>query len=152
MQGKLFQRCTHLLYCSVLSLGGNVNTRRMSKPDLGSILHIKNNEIFRSKETIMWIIKIIKFKCFNPKQTLMHLFLFTNSAHGMETFLTKNRTRRWNRSSSKKTKNAEWNRNDRSSTQNGTGQNGKRTERLKKKAKERNDLAKGPLARTERND
>ena len=26
MQGKLFQRCTHLLYSSVLSLGGNVNT------------------------------------------------------------------------------------------------------------------------------
>ena len=36
MQGKLFQRCTHLLYCSVLSLGGNVNTRRMSKPDMGN--------------------------------------------------------------------------------------------------------------------
>ena len=33
MQGKLLQRCTHLLYCSVLSLGGNVNTRRMSQPD-----------------------------------------------------------------------------------------------------------------------
>ena len=32
MQGKLFQRCTHLLYCSVLSLGGNVNTGWMSKP------------------------------------------------------------------------------------------------------------------------
>ena len=30
MQGNLFQRCTHLLYCSVLSLGGNVYTRRMS--------------------------------------------------------------------------------------------------------------------------
>jgi len=42
MQGKLFQRCTHLLYCIVLSLGGNVNTRRMSKPDMGSIFHIKN--------------------------------------------------------------------------------------------------------------
>ena len=28
MQGKLFKRFTHLLYCSVLSLGGNVNTRR----------------------------------------------------------------------------------------------------------------------------
>ena len=27
MQGKLFQWCTHLLYCSVLSLGGNVNTQ-----------------------------------------------------------------------------------------------------------------------------
>ena len=26
-QGKLFQRCMHLLYCDVLSLGGNVNTR-----------------------------------------------------------------------------------------------------------------------------
>ena len=44
MQGKLFHRCTHLLYCSVLSLGGNVNTRRMSKPDMGSIFHIKKNQ------------------------------------------------------------------------------------------------------------
>ena len=42
MQGKLFQKCTHLLHCSVLSLGGNVNTRRMSKPNIGSIFHIKN--------------------------------------------------------------------------------------------------------------
>ena len=42
MQGKLFQKCTHLLYCSVLSLGGNVNTRRMLQPDMGSIFHIKN--------------------------------------------------------------------------------------------------------------
>ena len=42
MQGKLFQRCTHLLYCSVPSLGGYVNTRRMSKLDMGSIFHIKN--------------------------------------------------------------------------------------------------------------
>ena len=42
MQGKLFQSCTHLLYCSVLSLGGNVNTRRMSQSDTGSIFHIKN--------------------------------------------------------------------------------------------------------------
>ena len=42
MQGKLFQKCTHLLYCSVLSLGGNVNTRRMSQPDMGSIFHLKN--------------------------------------------------------------------------------------------------------------
>ena len=42
MQGKLFQRCTQFLYCSVLSLGGNVNTRRMSQPDMGSIFHIGN--------------------------------------------------------------------------------------------------------------
>jgi len=43
MQGKLFQKCTHLLYCSVLSLGGNANTRRMLKPDMGSIFHIKKS-------------------------------------------------------------------------------------------------------------
>ena len=42
MQGKLFQKCTHLLYYSVLSLGGNVNTRQMSQPYMGSIFHIKN--------------------------------------------------------------------------------------------------------------
>ena len=42
MQRKLFQRCTHFLYCSVLSLDGEVNTRRMSQPDMGSIFHIKN--------------------------------------------------------------------------------------------------------------
>ena len=28
----------HFLYCSVLSLGGKVNTRRMSQPDMESIL------------------------------------------------------------------------------------------------------------------
>ena len=33
MQGKLFQRCAHVLYCSVLSLGGKLNTRRMSQPE-----------------------------------------------------------------------------------------------------------------------
>ena len=82
MQGKLFQRCTHLLYCSVLSLGCNLNTRRM--PDMGSIFHIKINQIFWSQETIMIMIKIIKIQCFltssDTKRTLMHLFLFTNSA------------------------------------------------------------------------
>ena len=63
MQGKLFQRCADLLYCSILSLGGKANTRWMSKPDMGSIFHIKINKIFCSKETILWIIKI---KCFYP--------------------------------------------------------------------------------------
>ena len=84
MQGKLFQKCTHLLYCSVLSLGGNVNTRRMSKPDMGSIFHINNQ----------WHILVIGYyyvnyqnyqilmllTSFDTKRTLMHLFLFTNSA------------------------------------------------------------------------
>ena len=76
MQGKLFQRCTHLLYCSVL--GGNVNTRRMSKPDMGSFFHIKNQ----------WNILVIGNYCVNyqifqnsllltssdTKRTLMHQF------------------------------------------------------------------------------
>ena len=80
MQGKLFQKCTHLLYCSVLSLGGNVNTKRMSKPDMGSIFHIKNQ----------WIILVIgnyyvnyqnyqnlmPLSSTNTKRTLMHLLLF----------------------------------------------------------------------------
>ena len=84
MQGKLFQRCKHPLYCSVLSLGGNVNTRKMSKPDMGSIFYIKNQ----------WNILIIENYYVNyqnyqnlmlltssdTKRTLMHLFLFTNSA------------------------------------------------------------------------
>ena len=42
MQGKLFQRCIYLLYCSVLSLVGNVNTGRMSQADMGSIFNTKN--------------------------------------------------------------------------------------------------------------
>ena len=84
MQGKLFQRCTYLLYCSVLSLGGNVNTRRMAQPDMGSIFHIKNQ----------WNILVIGNYCVNhhnyqnlilltssdTRRTLMNLFLFTNSA------------------------------------------------------------------------
>ena len=37
MQRNLFQKCKHFMYCSVLSLGGKVNTRRMSQPDMESI-------------------------------------------------------------------------------------------------------------------
>ena len=40
MQGKLFQRCTYLLYCSVLSL---------SQRDMGSIFYIKNQLNIRFK-------------------------------------------------------------------------------------------------------
>ena len=81
MQGKLFQKCTHVLYCSVLSLGGNVNTRRKSKPEMGSIFHINNQ----------WNILVIGNYYVNyqnyqnsmlltSSDTLRHLFLFTNSA------------------------------------------------------------------------
>jgi len=48
MQGKLFQRCTHFLYCSILSSGGKVNTRRMSQPDMESIFTKIIYELFWS--------------------------------------------------------------------------------------------------------
>ena len=85
MQRKLFQKCTHLLHCSVLSLGGNVNTSRMFQPDMGSIFHTK-------KKSLKYILVIgnyyvnyqnyqisMLFTSSDTKRTLRHLFLFTNS-------------------------------------------------------------------------
>jgi len=84
MQGKLFQRCTHLLYCSVLSLGGNVNTRWMSKPDMGSIFHIKNqwNILVIGNNYVKYqnFQNLMVLTSWDTKWTLMHIFLFTNSA------------------------------------------------------------------------
>ena len=78
MQEKLFQRCTHLLYCSVLSQSGNVNTRRMSKPDMGSIIHIKNQSNilvignyyvnYQTYQNVMLLTSL------NTKRTIEHLF------------------------------------------------------------------------------
>ena len=64
-QGKLFQRCTHLLYCSVLSLGGNVKTRRMSKPDMGSIFHKKSMKYSSHRKLLCELSKLSKFNAFN---------------------------------------------------------------------------------------
>ena len=81
MQGKLFQRCAHLLYCSVLSLGGNVNTRWMSQPYMGSIFHIKNqwNILVKENNYVNYQNSMLLFSS-DTKRTLMHV-LFTNSAH-----------------------------------------------------------------------
>jgi len=85
MQVKLFQRCTYFLYCSVLSLGGKINTRRISQPDMESIFTKIIYEIFWSYE----LNYSLNFKNYqnsmlltssDTKRTLMHLFLFTNSA------------------------------------------------------------------------
>ena len=77
MQGKLFQRWTHLLFCSVLSLGGKVNTRRMSQPDMESTFTKIMYEIFWSWEIIIWIFKIIKIKCFYPPRiTVASIFVY----------------------------------------------------------------------------
>ena len=84
MQGRLFQRCTHFLYCSVLPLGGKVNTRRMSKPDMGSIFHIKNqwNILVKGNYYVNYqnYQNLMLLTSSDTKRTLMHLFLFTNSA------------------------------------------------------------------------
>ena len=64
MQGKLFQRCAHLLYCSVLSLGGNVNTRR--KPDMGSNFNIKKSMKYSGHRKLLYeLSKLSKFNAFN---------------------------------------------------------------------------------------
>ena len=50
-QGKSFQKYPHIQYCSVLSLGANVNTRRMQKRELVSLctqsIHNRNYTLGR---------------------------------------------------------------------------------------------------------
>ena len=66
MQRKLFQKCTHLLYCSVLSLSGNVNTRRMLPPFIGSIFHIKKSMKYSGRRKLLCeLSKLSKFNAFN---------------------------------------------------------------------------------------
>ena len=67
-QGKLFQKCTHLLYCSVLSLGGNVNTRRMSQPDMESIFHIKKSMKYSGHRKLLC--ELSKLSIFNAYNLL----------------------------------------------------------------------------------
>ena len=65
-QGKLFQKCTHLLYCSLLSLGGNVNTSRMLQPDMGPIFFIKNSIKYSGHRKLLCkLSKLSKFNAFN---------------------------------------------------------------------------------------
>ena len=73
--------CTHFLYCSVLSLGSKVNTRRMSQPDMGSIYHIKNQlnilvieNYYVNYQNEMFVSSL------DTRGTLMHQCLFTNTA------------------------------------------------------------------------
>ena len=79
-----FQRCTHLVYCSVLSLGGKVYRRRMSQPDMGSIFHIKKqwNIIVIGNYYVNYqnYQNSMLFSSSDTRRTLIHLFLFTNSA------------------------------------------------------------------------
>ena len=79
MQGKLSQWCTHLLYCSVLSLGGKVKTRRMLQPDMGSIFHIKKSMKYSGHRKLLCeLSKLSNFMFLtssDTKRKLMHLFI-----------------------------------------------------------------------------
>ena len=72
MEGKLFQKCTHLLYCNVycnvlyVMYVCNVNTRRMSKPDMGSIFHIKKSMKYSGhRKLLCQLSKLSKFNALN---------------------------------------------------------------------------------------
>ena len=68
------------MYCCVLSLGGNVNTKRMSQPDMGSIFHIKNQwNIFVAWNYYVNFQNSMLLSSSDTKLTLMYLFLFINS-------------------------------------------------------------------------
>jgi len=81
MQGKLFQKCTHLLYCSVLSLGGIVNTRRMVQPDMGSILHIKNSMKYSCHRKLLCeLSKLSNLMLLTSSDTVLFQFLKTGTS------------------------------------------------------------------------
>ena len=64
MQGKLFQRFTDILYCSVLFLS-NVNTRQISKPDMIHLSHKKSMKYSGHRKLLCELWKLSKFNAFN---------------------------------------------------------------------------------------
>ena len=68
-----------VLQCIVT--GGNVNTRRMSKPDMWSIFHINNqwNILVIGKYYVNYQNSMLLTSS-DTKRRLMYIFLFTNSA------------------------------------------------------------------------
>ena len=54
------------MYCSVLSLGGKVNTRRISQPDMGPIFHIKKSMKYSGYR---------KLSCELPKLSKLNAFI-----------------------------------------------------------------------------
>ena len=79
MQGKLFQTSAHFLYCSLLSLGGNVNTYKTRHGI--HLLHKKSMKYSGHRKLLCESSKLsMLLTSSDTKRTLMHLFLFTNSA------------------------------------------------------------------------
>ena len=83
-QGYNARKVILKVYCKALSLGGNVNTRHISKPDMGSIFHINNqsNILVTGNYYVNYqnYQNLMLLTTSDTKLTLMHLLLFTNSA------------------------------------------------------------------------
>ena len=62
----------------------NENTRRVLQPDIGSIFHIKKSMKYSDHRKLLCesskLSNLVLFTSSDTKRTLMHLFLFTNSA------------------------------------------------------------------------
>ena len=65
MHGKLFQRCKYFLYCSVLSLCGKVNTRRMLQPVMESISQKQSKKYSGHRKLVCEFSKLSKLNAFN---------------------------------------------------------------------------------------
>ena len=78
MKGKLFQRCTHsfVLQC-ILSLFGNVNTRRMSKPDIWDPSFTSKSMKYSGHRKLLCelskLSSILVYK-FSPERTGFHMY------------------------------------------------------------------------------
>ena len=84
--GVIWEMYAFFVLQSVLSLGGKVNTRRMSQPDMESIFTKIIYEIFWSfignyYENFQNYLNLMLLSSSDTRRTLMHLFFFTNSAH-----------------------------------------------------------------------
>ena len=64
MQGKLFQKCTHLLYGSVLSLGGNVNKSVTAWHGI-HLSHKKSMKYYGHRKLLCELSKLSKFNALN---------------------------------------------------------------------------------------
>ena len=83
MQGKLFQKFTHFLYCSVLSLGGKVSQDGCRSLTWNPFSQKQSIEYSGLRKLLCEFSKLSKLNVFillRYRQTLMHLLLFTNSA------------------------------------------------------------------------
>ena len=75
MQGKIFQRCTQFLYCSVLSFGGKVNTDGCHSLTWNPFSHKRSMKYFGHRKLLCELSKLSKLNFLSSsdtRRTLMH--------------------------------------------------------------------------------